>query len=140
MRELITKDIGWKIFSLALAVIIWLTVRTVSQEAPRETGVLGDWQTRTFTQVPVLVISAAAEVREFEIVPQTVDLEVSGRPDIMASLQPRDIQPVIDLTEIEYARSLRKRVTVSAPPGVTLVWVKPAEVNVGVPLKQIREE
>lgn len=140
MRELLTKDIGWKIFSLLLAIVIWVTVKTGSLESPRGTGVLGDWETRSFTNVPVLVISAAADVREFQIDPNMVNLEVSGRPEIMAALQRKDIQPVIDLTEIEYARSLRKRVTVSAPPGVTLLRVNPAEVNVGVPLKQNRDE
>jgi YbbR domain-containing protein len=140
MRDIIFKDFGWKLFSMALAIIIWATVRTVSYEAPKGVGPLGDWETQSFTNLPVLVMSAAAEVREFKIDPDTVNVTVSCRPEIMAVLQRKDIQAVIDLTEIEYARSLRKRVTVSAPPGVTLVRVQPSEVNVGVPLKQNRDQ
>jgi hypothetical protein len=140
MRDLIFKDFGWKLFSMLLAIGIWITVKTVSSEIPKDVGPLGGWETRSFTNLPVLVMSAAADVREFKIDPNSVEVSVSGRPEIMAALQRKDIQAVIDLTEIEYARSLRKRVTVSAPPGVTLVRVQPSEVNVGVPLKQNREE
>jgi hypothetical protein len=122
MRDLLTKDFGWKLFSLALAVAIWLIVQTIRNES-----------TRTFPNLPVLVVSASADVREFKINPGTVEIAVSGRPDVMAALADKEIHATVDLTDIETARDLRKRVDVSTPPGVTVLRVTPPYVDVVVP-------
>jgi len=41
----------------------------------------------------------------------------------------------VDLTDVAAARNLKRRVEVSTPPGVTLVSVKPAEVEILFPHK-----
>lgn len=138
MRDIITKDFGWKLFSVALAVAIWLTVRTVSSEAPKDASPLATWDTRAFTNQPVLVLSAAADVREFKVNPDAVDVTVIGRPEIIAALLEKEIHVAVDLTEIKSARGLRKRVDVSAPPGVTVVRVFPSEVDIVIPPKKNR--
>lgn len=136
MRDIITKDFGWKLFSLALAVVIWATVKTVSSEAPKETGPLGVWETRTFTNLSVLVVSDAADVREFRVNPDFVDVKVSGSPEIMAALDEKQIHPAVNLTEITATSGVSVRVDVFALPGITVVRVVPSEVNVVVPPKK----
>jgi YbbR domain-containing protein len=136
MRDAITKDFGWKLFSLALAVIIWLTVKAVSTENPRDAYPLGDWGTRSFTNLPVLVVSAAADVRELKVRPDNVEVTVRGRPEIMTALQQQEIHVLVDLTDIESARGMRKRINASAPPGVTIIRVEPSEVDVVIPVKK----
>jgi YbbR domain-containing protein len=136
MRNFLTKDVGWKLFSLALAVGIWFTIYTLSRDALTPARPLESWATRTFPDVPVLAVSAAADVREFKVHPATVQVTVSGRPEIMTGLEEKEIRVAVDLTGIEAARDLRKRVDVSVPPGVTVVRVVPAEVGVVVPPKQ----
>jgi YbbR domain-containing protein len=135
MRDLFIKDFVWKLFSLALATAIWLTVQTIRNEAVPSANPLAVWDTLTFTNVPVLVVSAAADVREFKVNPSTVQVTVGGRPDVIAALTEREIHATVDLTEIEAARDLRKRIDVSAPPGVAVVKLVPPLVDVVVPPK-----
>lgn len=135
MRELITKDFGWKMFSVALAVAIWLTVYAISKDrGPGQT--IGPWENLTYTNLPVLVVSAAADVRECKVQPDAVEVTVRGRPEVISALAAKDIEVRVDLTDIESARNLRKRAIVSVPPGVILVRVFPSEVDVVIPAKR----
>jgi len=132
MRDWVTKDFGWKLFSLFLAVAIWLTVHKIYEEPGAASGpAAGD--TVTFGNLPVLVVSAASDVRDFRVAPATVAVKVSGSPEVMADLQASQIHAVVDLTDVQSARDLRRRVDVSTPPGVTLVSVDPPKVGVIVP-------
>jgi len=134
MQDLLTKDFGWKLFSLVLAIAIWLTVQTIRNEtAPANSQ--NAWATQSLPKLPVLVVSATADVREFKVNPSTVQVIVGGRPDVVATLTEREIHASVDLTDLEAARDLRKRIDVSAPPGVTVVKIVPAFVDVAVPPK-----
>src|SRR4051812_37242080 len=129
MRDLLTKDIGWKLASVALAVAIWVTVfkyreGTWEGGTPRE---------NTYGDLPVVVFSAAADARSYRIAPDTVSVKVRGSDDVMNVLQGNQIRPFVDLTGIESARDLRLQVNVSLPKGVTLVNVDPPWVGVLVP-------
>ncbi len=137
MSDLISKDTGWKLFSLALALAIWFTVKNVSNEPVAVTTPLGVWDTRTLTNLPVLVVSAAADVREVKVQPNYVTITVSGRPEVLNGLQEKEIEAHVNLTDLESApRGVRKRVIVSAPPGVAFVRAEPADVEVVIPLKK----
>jgi hypothetical protein len=79
MRDWVTNDFGWKLFSLFLAVAIWLTVHKIYEEPGAASGlVVGN--TVTFGNLPVLVVSAASDVRDFRVAPATVAVKVSGPP------------------------------------------------------------
>jgi YbbR domain-containing protein len=132
MRDWITNDFGWKLFSLFLALAIWLTVHKIYEE-PGATSGLVVGNTVTFGNLPVLVVSAASDVRDFRVAPATVAVKVSGPPEVMADLQANQIHAVVDLTDVPSTRDLRQRVDVSAPPRVTLVSVDPPKVGVIVP-------
>ena len=132
MRDWVTKDFGWKLFSLFLAVAIWLTVHKIYEEPGAASGLVSG-NTVTFGNLPVLVVSAASDVRDFRVAPATVAVKVSGSPAVMADLQANQIHAVVDLTDVQSTRDLRRRVDVSTPPGVTLVSVDPSKVGVIVP-------
>ncbi len=136
MRDFLTKDLGWKLFSLALAIAIWLVVRPIENEATSVANPLSVHPEHTFSNLPVLIVSAAADVREFKVHPSAVTVTVSARPEILDELSDKEIRVLVDLSDIEAARNLRKRVEISTPPGVTFVRVIPPDVDVVVPPKK----
>ena len=130
MRDWVIKDLGWKIFSLFLAVVVWLTVSQIREEpgTPAAPGI-----ENTYGNLPVYLLSATADVRNYHIDPDTVVVTVSGPLKIMAVLQANQIHAMVNLTNIESSPDSHLPVEVSTPAGVTLVSVEPAEVDVMVP-------
>lgn len=137
LRELIIHDVWWKIFSVALAVVIWVTVNPVSQdERHRTINPLGTSQVRVFTNMPVVVRSSATNLQAFSISPETVEVTIGGRSEFVNAVTEHDISVTVDLTDIESARALRKRVDVVPPPGVTFIKAFPSHVDVTIPSKK----
>jgi len=126
LRNLVFEDFWLKLFSLVLAVLIWLTVTFASQ---REVGS----ETRVFSNLPVALLTSAGDVHDFKVSPQEVDITVRADPKTLQSLQRKDVQAVVDLTGVAAARDLRKRVEVAVPAGVAYLRVAPEEVRVIFP-------
>jgi YbbR domain-containing protein len=130
-RELFIKDIGWKIFSLLLAAFIWLTVHKIIAEPT--SPVLPTGSTLTIGALPVFIVASAADVHLYRVLPNTVSVTVSGSPDAIATLSANQIRATVDLTEIDAAKELKRRVDVSVPSGITLLKVDPPQVGVVIP-------
>jgi hypothetical protein len=125
LRELATKNLGWKVLSLGLAVAIWLTVKTAINE--------GVQSVRTFNDVPAQIVSGVTDVRTFRIVPDKVSITVRGRPEIIGVLTDREIHAFVDVTTADVSQNFNRRVQVATPIGITIVRVEPLEVAVEVP-------
>jgi hypothetical protein len=137
LRDLIFKDFWLKFFSLALAVLIWSIVNIAlhNETSPVPSLTLGATEQRKFANVPVLLMSSASDVRSFSVNPREVEVTVQGDAKIVRNLHDRDIRVLVDLTGIEAAHDLRKRIEVSAPTGVSPLRVDPEEVQVIFPTK-----
>ena len=130
MPNWLTKDLGWKLFSVILAVVIWLTINKIYQEPQLPVSTANS--VVTYENLPVYIVSSSADVRAFRVVPRTVSVTVRGPSDVMAKLQADQIRVIVDLTNFN-PNDLRQVVDVSTPPGVTLVSVEPSSVGVIVP-------
>jgi YbbR domain-containing protein len=135
LRHLFFHDFWLKLFSLALAVLLWLVVnfaiqKKVSPAAPLN---LMRAEQRIFSRLPVVIMSSAEDVRSFRVDPKEVDITVLGEPGVLNTVNPKDIHALVDLTGIEAAHDLRARIEVSTPAGVTYVRVQPEEVQVIFP-------
>ena len=135
LHDLFIKDLAWKLFSIALALTIWLTVHKILQESEPLPILPPQPQqaTKTFNNLPVLIVSAAADVRDFHVTPTMVTVSVSGPPDTILGLRAAELHPLVNLTDAETGHDLRRPVEVSMPPGVALETLDPAEVSVIVP-------
>jgi YbbR domain-containing protein len=132
MRDWLTKDFGWKLFSIFLALVIWVTVHEVYEE-PHGAAIWVTGNPVTYGNLPVFIVSTAANVHDFRVAPSVVSVTVSGAPKIMSVLQANQIRAVVDLTDLKPDSDLHRHVDISTPPGVTLVKVEPSEVGVIIP-------
>jgi YbbR domain-containing protein len=134
LRHLFIEDFLLKLFSLVLALLFWLTISFAIQEkeAAPPLAPASNTEVRTFVNLPVVVMSSAADVRNFKVSPNAVEITVRGDAKTLATLQSKDIRAMVDLTGIGAAHLL-KRVEVSTPAGVTHVRVLPEEVQVILP-------
>ncbi len=131
MRNWFIKDLGWKFFSVVLATAIWLTVYKMRRES-ETIGPTGIQDQATFDNVPVLIVSSAADVRDYRVKPAAVSVTVGGAQDDIAKLHADQVRAFVDLTGID-AGNLHRRVYVTAPSGLSLVGVDPPEVDVVIP-------
>jgi len=133
IRRLFFHDFWLKLFSLSLAVLIWLTVSfAIKKDVSPVASLTMDVTRRTFSGLPLILLSSAADVRDFKVTPKEVEVTVQGDKKILDKLEKKDIRVIVDLTGIESARDLRKRIDVSTPAGVTHVKVDPDEVGVSI--------
>ncbi len=139
LRNLFFHDFWLKLFSLALAILIWIIVSPAIHNQTSPAATLTNTATEekwTFSDIPVLIMSSAADVRDFKVSPNQVEVTVRGEPGILQKIIASDIRAQVDLTGIEAARDLHKRIEVTTPPGITFVDVVPKEVTVLVPPKR----
>jgi YbbR domain-containing protein len=134
LRHLIFEDFWLKLFSLAMAVLIWITVslaiqKEVSPAAPLAMTTPGRV---TFSHLPIVVLSSASDARTFKVNPNEVTVTVEGDVKRLQDLQPKELRVLVDLTGIESARDVTKRIEVSTPAGISPVLVAPQEVQIVV--------
>jgi len=131
LRELFFHDFWLKLFSLALAVLIWLTVAfAIKKEGSPVVALTVPLQEMAFSNLPVVVMSSAQDVRSIRVSPSQVEVTVQGEGKTLRGVQAKDIRVIVDLTDIEEAQGLKKRIEVSTPPGISLVRVFPSEVQI----------
>jgi len=140
LRNLVFKDFWLKLFSLALAILVWKFVNeAVKKQVPparAPESMIQPLQRQTFLRLPVVVMSSASDVRSFRVDPSEVAVTVQGDPNLVEKLLAKEIHPIVDLTGIESARDLRKRIDVVTPSGISYVRVDPPEVEIIFPTRQ----
>jgi hypothetical protein len=126
-RNLVVKDFWLKTFSLALAILIWLTVRfSISGEASTSPwlALLGHATDENIISVPVHVPSGTS------VNPPEVQVTLRGDPKIIKNLRTLDVRAQVDLTGIESANGLLRPVEIVLPQGVSYTHIAPDEVEV----------
>jgi YbbR-like protein len=133
LRDLFGRDIWLKLFSLALAVLTWKIVHLAIAHQVSPAAVLPIASPeRVFANIPVLVISTAADARTFKVRPDLVEVTVRGEAPVVEKMQASDIRALVDLRDIESAQNLKKHIDILTPGGINWSQALPGEVQVTV--------
>ncbi|HEX5220415.1 MAG TPA: CdaR family protein [Verrucomicrobiae bacterium] len=126
-RDLILKNLGWKILSLGLAVAIWWGIRPSIDDDGASV--------RTFSEIPIQIVSSTTDVRAFRVDPEKVSITVQGPSQMINVLTYREIRAFVDVTSADTSQNFNRPLRIATPPGITLMRVEPAEATVVVPPK-----
>ncbi len=123
LPRILTHNLRWKAAALVSAAVVWMTLKsgTPSRNQPRDSRVL--------RQLPITIMTSTEDRRAVRVDPNTVDVQVSGAPEIVNRLEARDIRVFVDLAPIEDESQFRLRVEVHTPFGIILEKVTPSEVD-----------
>lgn len=111
-----------------MAVGIWLTVHRISEEPDNQAAPVPG--IRYSYDLPVVAVSANADVHTAQLDPKTVNVTVSGPSEVMDRLQSGQIHALVNLSELNSAENLSRTVEISLPRGVSIVNIEPPEVTV----------
>jgi YbbR domain-containing protein len=138
VREMIVKNLGWKLLALFLGILVWVFV---------EAGLRGEilfriQRTASLTvERPVAVLAPAELGGMFEVEPPMVSVTVSGRRDALLELAETDVRVYVDLSDVLAAADVRRVVRVQPLGEVARVIVEPSTVRVyHVPAGGVRGE
>jgi len=126
-RDLLIQNRAQKLGSLALAALIWLTVRSNLGLDRLVTNEV--FRVRVLENIPVGVLATGQGENTVQIHPSVVHVEVEGDPDVVQRLTPSDIQAYVNLLSPEAPRQGMFRVNARAP-GVRVAAVLPESVRI----------
>ena len=129
-RDLILSNLGWKLLSLVLATLAWVTINTFFLGETKSSPVPSPLRTREFPGLPITVLTAAADLRAFKATPNEVTVTLRGSAQVLQHLQPAEIEAFVNLLDIRNDPGVHRRIHVYTPPGVTVLKVTPEEVRV----------
>jgi len=146
LRDYVLNNLGRKLVSLCLASLIWFTVSSADRKEPRllesPFGSLlpkpvTELVTGEFGQIPITILSMARDTRAFRLDARVAKVIVSGERGQLLRLTAKDIQAVVDLTELANARKtdtstnlMTRPVRVRSPEGIAVLKVEPSTVLV----------
>src|SRR3989441_9581752 len=147
LRDYVLNNLGRKLASLCLASLIWFNVSATDRKEPRlEPRLLEspfgslpgtELVTGEFTQIPIAIVSLAQDTRAFRLDARQAKVIVSGERGQLIRLTAKDIQAVVDLTDLANAKKtdpgtnvIIRPVRVRSPDGISVLKVEPSNVLV----------
>ncbi len=131
LREYVLNNLWLKCFSLFLAMLIWFSVRFYAKEDIRVArNPLSLFSRLEFVGVPVRLIPSPESAANWRLVPDQVDVTISGDKSLLKNLLARDILAFVRLEAGAKAGVSFNQVHVYIPQGMDVIQVVPPSVRI----------
>jgi YbbR domain-containing protein len=124
-RDLVFNNFWWKLLSVLLAALAWITIDATLRKDSEQTQVITSSH-REFTPIPITLLTSPRNTNQFRINPALVSVDISGNADDLKKLQIDQIEAFVDATTIQDEKEVRKEIQVRTPPDVRVEKVEPA--------------
>lgn len=117
LRDYILHNFWWKLLSLLLAGLTWLTIETAfrKDEARRESPVIPGASVRIFAAVPITLLAATTNTNRFRVDPSTVPVEITGNSNELFRLQMEEIKAYVDISDAGEQKEFRRPIQTQVP-------------------------
>lgn len=137
--RLLTHNLGWKLFSLFIAFIVWNTYHIRGSLDIGE-SLFDDSASKEFFGYQPRILSRQGIASHYELQPREISISIRGPEGLLEPLSYRDISAFVDIDAFNPSAATNLlRVNVTVPTGVRLVRYSPSNVLVRavIPTNQI---
>jgi YbbR-like protein len=134
-RNFILHNFGWKLLSLLLAGLAWLTIETnfqrdeIKKQDSRISPVITVSQ-RNFPAVPLALLTPAGGTNRFKVSPLTVSVELRGGAEDLSRLELADIEALVDVANVTDEMKVTRKIRVNVPRDFEVVSIDPRDAVV----------
>jgi hypothetical protein len=126
LRHLILHNLWLKLFSIAMATVIWLAIHySIHDELNINPSLRSE-----YIRVPVSVQTTLGDKRVFRITPDEVVVTAVGEDDALLRATRKDIRVNLDLTDFNPTESATKELKANAPADIKVLAISPSSVEV----------
>jgi hypothetical protein len=130
LQSLILRDFWLKLFSFALASLVWFIVNmAIKKDISPGALALGPTEEVVFRDLPIVVLSPAQDVPSVSVSPKSATVTLQADKATMRKISNHDIRLLVDLSEDSFSKDGHRRIEVSTPAGISRVRVEPEEVQ-----------
>ncbi|HEV7926153.1 MAG TPA: hypothetical protein VGR14_12400 [Verrucomicrobiae bacterium] len=126
LRHLILHNFWLKLFSIAMATVIWLAIHySIHDELNMNQTLRSE-----YIRVPISLQTTAGDKRVFRITPEEVVVTAVGKDEALLRATRKDIRVNLDLTDFHAAEPTYKELVADAPADIKVLAISPPTVEV----------
>ncbi|HEX3716396.1 MAG TPA: hypothetical protein VH595_00380 [Verrucomicrobiae bacterium] len=130
-HDLILRNFWLKFFSVALAIVIWLSIHyDIHEGSPSAQFSINRLAAQEYIRVPVTVITNTGDTRVFKITPSDVVVIAVGEETALRRAANKNIKVSLDLTEFHSKEPTPMELQSTAPSDVTVMEISPSTATV----------
>lgn len=131
LQDLILRNFWLKFFSVALAIVIWLSIHyDIHYGSPLTQLSINHLLAQEYIRVPVTLVTNSADARVFRITPSEVVVIAVGGETALRRAADKNVKVTLDLTDFHSKETVPMELQSTAPPDVTVVEISPSTVTV----------
>jgi hypothetical protein len=124
LRDLILHNFWLKLFSVALATVMWLAIYNSIHTEQNQL------LTADYIRVPVSVQTPPGDARVFRVVPDEVVVVVLAKNAALLQASRKSVRVLLDLSHFNSRESTTEELRTEAPPGISVLETIPSTVEV----------
>lgn len=131
LRTLILRNFWLKLFSVALATVIWLAIHYgIRNDVVVGPLTINRTLAQEYVRAAVTVRQRPGDTRVFRISPNEVVLVAVGEDTILRQAAKKNLQVYVDLTDFESKDPTVEQLQSEAPADINIIEISPSVVTV----------